>query len=365
MPRCWWAASSLPSSCSRGSVRSPASRCVSVFLRRVRSSPRTWLDLAPPAIARRIGRCTSSAARWTPGCRFRPQIRRASFLPSRQIGWKRLAGKVRLMPSSALPQAIREEVARLGSADIMVGIPSFKNAATIGYVVRAAQAGLVQYFPDLRPVLVNADAGSPDGTQRVVVETEPPDYVESILLVRPRNRLQRISLTYPEVDGVGGKGAALRTIFQIAHALKVQALVVVDSDLRIDRPRMDRAARRADPERRLRLRRAPLLALQVRRHDHQHRHLPDDAGTLRVAHPAADRRRLRRQRRPRRALPRAGRLGCRCLQVRHRHLDDDQGDHRRASRSARRASVPRSTIQRTRAPTSGRCSARWSAPCCG
>src|SRR6187397_3169002 len=114
----------------------------------------------------------------------------------------------------------------------MVGIPSFKNAATIGYVARAAQAGLVQYFPDLRPVLVNADAGSPAGTQRVVVETEPPDYVERILLVRPRTKLQRISLTYPEVDGVGGKGAALRTIFQIAHALKVQALVVVDSDLR-------------------------------------------------------------------------------------------------------------------------------------
>lgn len=114
----------------------------------------------------------------------------------------------------------------------MVGIPSYKNAATIGHVTRAAQAGLVQYFPDLRPVLVNADAGSPDGTGRVVVETEPPDYVERILLVRPRNKLQRISLTYPEVDGVGGKGAALRTIFQIADALGVQALVVVDSDLR-------------------------------------------------------------------------------------------------------------------------------------
>jgi len=136
------------------------------------------------------------------------------------------------MPAAALPKAIRDEVAQLGSADIMVGIPSFKNAATIGYVARAAQAGLVQYFPDLRPVLVNADAGSPDGTQRVVVETEPPDYVERILLVRPTNKLRRISLTYPEVDGVGGKGAALRTIFQIADALKVQALVVVDSDLR-------------------------------------------------------------------------------------------------------------------------------------
>ncbi|MGD0861992.1 MAG: glycosyl transferase family 2 [Candidatus Limnocylindrales bacterium] len=136
------------------------------------------------------------------------------------------------MPESVLTPAIRDEIARLGSADIMVGIPSYRNAATIGHVVRAAQAGLVQYFPDLRPVLVNADAGSPDGTQRVVVETEPPGYVEQILLVHPRNRLDRVSLTYPEVDGVGGKGAALRTIFEMAAALEVGALVVVDSDLR-------------------------------------------------------------------------------------------------------------------------------------
>jgi hypothetical protein len=136
------------------------------------------------------------------------------------------------MPESALTPAIRDEIARLGSADIMVGIPSYRNAATIGHVVRAAQAGLVQYFPDSRPVLVNADAGSPDATQRVVVETEPPDYIEQILLVAPKNRLARVSLTYPEVDGVSGKGAALRTIFEMAEALKVTALVVVDSDLR-------------------------------------------------------------------------------------------------------------------------------------
>jgi glucosylglycerate synthase len=136
------------------------------------------------------------------------------------------------VPETALTPAVRDEIARLGRADIMVGIPSFKNAATIGYVVRAAQAGLVQYFPDLAPVVVNSDAGSPDGTGRVVVETEPPDYIEQILLVRPNHKLQRVSLTYPEIDGVGGKGAALRTIFEIAAALEVQALVVVDSDLR-------------------------------------------------------------------------------------------------------------------------------------
>src|SRR6478735_3759855 len=136
------------------------------------------------------------------------------------------------MPSTVLTPNVRDQIARLGSADIMVGIPSYKNAATIGYVVRAAQAGLVQYCPDLRPVVVNADAGSSDGTRRVVVDTEPPDYIERILLVRPRNRLGRVSLTYPEVDGIGGKGAALRTVFQMAEALGVEALVVVDSDLR-------------------------------------------------------------------------------------------------------------------------------------
>ena len=136
------------------------------------------------------------------------------------------------MPTSALTPEIKAEIERLGCADIMVGIPSFRNAATIGYVVRASQAGLVQYFPDLRPVLVNADAGSPDGTQRVVVDTEPPGYVEQILLVHPKNRLARVSLTYPEVGGIGGKGAALRTIFEMAAALQVEALVVVDSDLR-------------------------------------------------------------------------------------------------------------------------------------
>ena len=233
------------------------------------------------------------------------------------------------MPAPALPKQIREEVARLGSADIMVGIPSFKNAATIGYVARAAQAGLVQYFPDLRPVLVNADAGSPDGTQRVVVETEPPDYIERILLVRPRNRLQRISLTYPEIDGVGGKGAALRTIFQIADALKVQALVVVDSDLRSIVPEW-----------------IELLAGPIQKGGFDYvaplysRYKYDGTITNTVTYPLT------------RALyglrirqPIGGDFGVSgdlvrhyleqddwdadVSQVRHRHLDDDQGDHRR------------------------------------
>ena len=196
----------------------------------------------------------------------------------------------------------------------------------------ARRTGRVQYFPDLRAVLVNSDAGSPDGTQRVVIDTEPPDYVEQILLVRPTNRLDRVSLTYPEIEGTGGKGAALRTIFEMAAALDVEALVVVDSDLRSIVPEWIEAPRRTDPQGRLRLRRAALRALQVRRDDHQHRHLPAHSRPLRAPHPPADRWRLRGLGRPGPPLPRARRLDRRHQQVRHRHLDDDVGAGRRVRR---------------------------------
>ena len=111
----------------------------------------------------------------------------------------------------------------------MVGIPSFGNAETIGYVVRAATAGMVQYFPDLKPVLVNSDGGSPDDTPHVAVSTESPDYIEKVILVSPRHKLQRITFTY---QGTSGKGTAVRALFEVARELKVKAMVMVDSDLR-------------------------------------------------------------------------------------------------------------------------------------
>jgi glycosyltransferase involved in cell wall biosynthesis len=130
---------------------------------------------------------------------------------------------------SALDEQGLAEVRRVGTADLMVGIPSFGNAETIGYVVRAATAGMVQYFPDLKPILVNSDGGSPDDTPHVAVSTESPDYIEKIILISPRHKLQRISVTY---QGPSGKGTAVRALFEVARELKVKAMVMVDSDLR-------------------------------------------------------------------------------------------------------------------------------------
>jgi hypothetical protein len=118
---------------------------------------------------------------------------------------------------SALSDEARQRIEEIGQADILVGIPSFNNAGTIGHVVQMAAQGMVKYFPDMKPVLVNSDGGSPDGTCDVTLNTAVPEEVEVMTTV---------------YQGVSGKGSAFRAIFEIARALGVKVCVVVDSDLR-------------------------------------------------------------------------------------------------------------------------------------
>jgi len=113
-------------------------------------------------------------------------------------------------------------------ADILVGIPSYNNAGTIGHVVQAVQTGLAKYFPDKKAVLVNSDGGSTDGTPEIVRDTVVEDF-SSLLLHHRVRPLFKLATPY---HGLPGKGSAFRTIFELAAALDVKACAVVDSDLR-------------------------------------------------------------------------------------------------------------------------------------
>jgi glycosyltransferase involved in cell wall biosynthesis len=123
---------------------------------------------------------------------------------------------------------VRKWVDDIRQADILVGIPSYNNAPTIGHVVRAVQAGLAKYFPDSKAVLVNSDGGSTDGTTEVVRNTVIEDF-NSVLLHHRVRPLFKLATPY---HGIPGKGSAFRTIFELAAALDVKACAVVDSDLR-------------------------------------------------------------------------------------------------------------------------------------
>ncbi|MFZ5996741.1 MAG: glycosyltransferase [Nitrospirota bacterium] len=132
------------------------------------------------------------------------------------------------MSSVLLRKDIQERINEIGEADIVVGIPSYNNAHTIGHVVRAVQAGLAKYFPHKRSVLVNSDGGSTDGTMDIVHATTLEDFY-SILLAHRVEPIFKIATPY---HGIPGKGSAFRTIFQIADALNAKACAVMDSDLR-------------------------------------------------------------------------------------------------------------------------------------
>lgn len=127
-----------------------------------------------------------------------------------------------------LRDEVNNKLKDIGEADILVGIPSFNNADTIAHVVRAVQAGIAKYFPDMKAILINSDGGSSDNTHEIVEKTIIEDF-QPLLIDQRQNIFSKIVTPY---HGIPGKGSAFRTIFQIARELNIKACAVVDSDLR-------------------------------------------------------------------------------------------------------------------------------------
>jgi glycosyltransferase involved in cell wall biosynthesis len=132
------------------------------------------------------------------------------------------------MKAIVLPVDITAQLQSVGAADVVVGIPSYNNAHTIGHVVRAVQTGFAKYFPEKACIIVNSDGGSVDGTTDIVQNTTIDDY-HAIMIHHQVKPAFKIITPY---HGTPGKGSAFRTIFEIASALRAHACAVVDSDLR-------------------------------------------------------------------------------------------------------------------------------------
>jgi glucosylglycerate synthase len=115
------------------------------------------------------------------------------------------------------------------SVDLLIGIPSFQNANTIGHVVRAVEAGLRKFFPRQRSLIVISDGDSTDGTRSAALSATTAGQ-EEILLVDPKAELpDKLAFTY---TGLSGKGSAFRAIFTVAECLNARACAVFDADLR-------------------------------------------------------------------------------------------------------------------------------------
>ncbi len=118
---------------------------------------------------------------------------------------------------TALKADARRRIREVGQADIVVGIPSYRNAKTIGHVMQTIAQGLSHYYRDMRTVILDADGDSTDNTIEVARGTAVPRGVYKIVT---------------KYQGLVGKGSAVRAAFEITRALGARVCAIVDADLK-------------------------------------------------------------------------------------------------------------------------------------
>jgi hypothetical protein len=111
---------------------------------------------------------------------------------------------------------IEQNPAHITSAEIAVGIPSYKEAESIRFPTLAADKGLLEFFPDRKSVIINCDNSSPDGTREAFLNLP--------------GEIPKISLSTPK--GVKGKGHNLFNLFRRSLELGAETIVVLDADVR-------------------------------------------------------------------------------------------------------------------------------------
>ena len=121
------------------------------------------------------------------------------------------------MYETALHAEARRRIREIGTTDVVVGIPTYRNGRTIGRVMEAATNGLARGFPNARAVIVNADGGSSDNTTQIVADWPTPPAVKKI--VTP-------------YEGLLGRGSAVRAIFEVAAALGARLCIILSPDAR-------------------------------------------------------------------------------------------------------------------------------------
>jgi hypothetical protein len=125
---------------------------------------------------------------------------------------------------SSLSDALLRELMAVGQVDILVGLPTLNNAATVVDVVRAVHVCFTRDFPRLRTVMINSDGGSTDGTPDLI-RTASFTEADMVLTSHSLRTLHRVVAPY---HGLPGKHTALRTLFAAVELTQARVLVVVD-----------------------------------------------------------------------------------------------------------------------------------------
>jgi hypothetical protein len=117
----------------------------------------------------------------------------------------------------------QKSLAQIGTADIVLGVPTYNHRETIACPVNAGIAAF--QGGGSRAVIIQADGGSTDGTaehfREIVGERMP--------LVQVRYPVYPVDRISAPLAGVPGRTAAAIAIFQLARQLQARACVLLDA----------------------------------------------------------------------------------------------------------------------------------------
>lgn len=128
---------------------------------------------------------------------------------------------------------VREQQPGLERVQILVGVPTFNHAGTVEPVIQAVVAGLRQTFPDAPALLMNADAGSQDGTPDAVKRAAGDALPVAVVRHRSGGGQAGVAAA-PRLSesGVPGREEAFRAFFMVARQAGAAACLVVDAGVR-------------------------------------------------------------------------------------------------------------------------------------
>ena len=129
----------------------------------------------------------------------------------------------------AVDDPAQEQLHNLKHADIIIGIPSYNNADSIGRVIKAADLGLAKYFPNRKSVILISEGGDHEKTRNAVNGLKDKHYFENSFIAKPEFETEVLVTKY---RGTSGKGTAIKAIFEAAKILNVKAGCMLDADLR-------------------------------------------------------------------------------------------------------------------------------------
>jgi hypothetical protein len=125
---------------------------------------------------------------------------------------------------SSLSDELLRQLIAVGQVDILVGLPTLNNAATIIDVVRAVHVCFTRDFPRLRTVMINSDGGSTDGTPELI---RAATFIDADM-VQTSHSLRTLHRVVAPYHGLPGKHTALRTVFAAGALTQAKVLVIID-----------------------------------------------------------------------------------------------------------------------------------------